>query len=77
MVFYTHKDAGTINKFHNLQNKYQGRERMSGMQEITYRFYLQKGKKIEYRVKLDPHTLRSVERDQSSLPEWTALDFHQ
>lgn len=50
---------------------------MSGMLEITYRFYFQKGKKLEFPIKLDPHTLKFVEREQESLPDWTVLDFHQ
>lgn len=50
---------------------------MSGMLEITYRFYMEKGKKFEFPIKLDPHTLKSFEREEESLPDWTALDFHQ
>jgi len=50
---------------------------MPGMLDITYRFYFQKGHRLEFPIKLDPHTLKSVERVQDDLPEWTALEFQQ
>jgi hypothetical protein len=44
---------------------------------IQYRFMLQNGRELTFRLRLDPRTYEAVEATPGSPPAWTRLSFHQ
>jgi hypothetical protein len=45
--------------------------------DIRYGFWFEDGRKLRFRLSLDPHTMQPVRDLPKRLPDWTKMEFHR